>query len=294
MKKTFTVSLCCSVLMTSIYAFPLYADESGASERIALAGELRTLSQRVASASCFLHAGLEPDSSRTVLLDAKDKFRTITAALEFGDPALGVNGAEDRRRTLAGIAKLNELWAPIEEKANAVVAGASTDSDINALAAESMGLLDVANRLVVQLTSQYSGQTSVLHADAVRLDIAGRQRTLAQEIAKNGCLISSDIDIEASTAALGTAANNFEVSMNALRLGLEEVGILPPPNAEISESLDEVARNWSFMSDIAANLAAGEQVDDVTLGVMFLMSNQVTDNMAGVVDQYSAASKIES
>lgn len=267
--------------------------DNGASERIALAGELQMLSQRVVSAACFLHAGIEAESSRATLGAASAQFETITAALEHGNAALGVNGAEDRRRTLAGLEKLNAQWAPIVGHVAQVQNGTSTDSDVAAIADQSVGLLDTASRLVVQITSQYAGQTTVLQSDALRLDLAGRQRTLSQKIAKNGCLISRGLGPEGGDAELRTAADNFDVSMNALRFGMQEVGILPPPNEDLVESLDEVARNWSFMARIVSNLTAGNSVDDVTLGVMFLMSNQVTDNMARVVDQFAEASKLQ-
>ena len=266
--------------------------DDGASERIALAGELGMLSQRVVSAACFLHAGLEPDSSRATLNEATSEFETIAAALEFGNPELGIPTAEERRRTLAGLNKLNNLWAPIAELAQKVDADGGTARDIAAIAIQSGELFETANRLVVQITSQYSGQTTVLQSDALRLDLAGRQRTLAQQIAKTGCLISRDIEVDTSTSELQMAAGNFDVSMNALRFGLQDVGILPPPNDEIVASLDEVANNWSFMSRIVTNLTAGNSVDDITLGVMFLMSNQVTGNMETVVEQYTEASKL--
>ena len=268
--------------------------DDGSSERIALAGQLRMLSQRVVSAACFYQAGIEPDSSLAVLTEATTAFGTIAHALEHCDAALGVVGAEDRRRTLAGLAKLNELWVPIADLAETVKAGEATTNDVSAIATQSVDLLDVADWLVVQITSQYAGQTTVLQSDAVRLDIAGRQRTLAQQIAMNGCLVQRGIEAESNSAALATAAQNFDVSMNALRFGLQEVGILPPPNQDIIDSLDEVAGNWSFMNRIVSNLTSGGSVDDLTLGVMFLMSNQVTGNMERVVDLYSEASKLDS
>jgi len=269
-------------------------NDSSASERIALAGQLRMLSERVVSASCFLHAGIEADSSRTTLATTKSEFEAITAALEFGDPEFGIVGAEDRRRTLAGIAKMNELWAPISTLAMKVDAGASTTEDVAAIASQGEALLDIANRLIVQVTSQYANQTTVLKGDAVRLDISGRQQMLAQTIAKNGCLISRGINVDTGTDALQTAADNFDTSINALRFGLQEVGILPPPTTEIADSLDEVANNWSFMSRFVSDIAAGNATDEITLGVVFLMSNQVTDNMGKVVDLYTDASKVGS
>ena len=270
------------------------ADAENAAERIALAGELRMLSQRVVSAACFLHAGLEPDSSRETLALAVAEFETIAAALQFGNADLGITLAEERPRTLAGLMKLAEQWAPIGEHVRKVSGGEGSLEDISAISAQSADLLDTINRLVVQITSQYARQTTVLTSDALRLDLAGRQRTLAQQIAKNGCLIAASIDANDSAAELRTAAANFEASMDALRFGREDVGILPPPDQAIVDSLADVARQWSFMSRIVTSLADGQTVEGTTLGVMFLMSNQVTDNMEMIVDQFAEASKLRS
>lgn len=270
------------------------ADIGGsASERIALAGQLRMLNQRVVSAACYLHAGMEPDSSRATLVEAVDRFATIAAGLEFGDPALGIPGAEDRRITLAGLARLNAAWAPIAALATKIETGEGATEDIAAMVSHSGTLGDIADRLLVEITSQYASQTTVLQSDALRLEIAGRQQTLSQQIAKNGCLMSRGINPDASAAELSTAAAHFDTSMNALRLGLQDVGILPPPTPEIAQNLDEVARNWSFMAQVVSELSANQMSDDVTLGVMFLMSNQVTDNMAKVVTLYTEASKLD-
>ena len=264
-------------------------EDDGSSERLALSGKLRMLRQRVVSAACYLQAGIETESSRETLVGATAEFEKITAALEFGDTDLGIPTAEERRRTLAGISKINELWAPMATLAAAIEAGNGSTDDVASLAVQSADLLDIAKRLVVQINSQYSGQTSILQSDALTLDIAGRQRMLSQRIAKNGCLVSMGINPEQSLMEMQGASENFDTTLMALRFGMQEAGVQPPPNAEIADGLNVVADNWSAMSPIVADLAAGKTVDSVTHGVMLQKRNQMTGNKNKVVGMFSEA-----
>ncbi|WP_333712578.1 type IV pili methyl-accepting chemotaxis transducer N-terminal domain-containing protein [Yoonia sp.] len=267
--------------------------DGGASQRITLAGNLRMLNERIVSAACYFAAGMEPVSSRATLTETVARFDQIAAALEFGDPALGIIEAEERPRTLARFAALSEVWPPMAALAAKVEAGDGSVDDIAAMASQSVAVRDIVDGLIVQISSQYSTQTTVLQSDVLRLDIAGRQETLSQQIAKTGCLISRGINPDQSAAELATAAEIFDTSMTALRQGRQDVGIEPPPTDEIAASLDEVAKNWSFMKRVVSGLTAGQMSDDITLGVMFLMSNQVTDNMAKAVSLYQEASRLD-
>jgi hypothetical protein len=269
-----------------------FVEDKGASERINFSGKLRMLSQRVVAASCYLQAGIQTDASRATLAAATTEFAVITNALEFGDPDLGIIGAEDRRRTLAGISKLNELWAPIAELASKVEAGTGSVEDITAIAEQSAPLLDIAQRLVVQITSEYASQTTVLQTDAFAIDLAGRQRMLSQRISKNVCLISSGVSVETSQAELANTAQNFEATLFALRDGLPDAGVSAPPNQEVEDGLNVVIQEWATVTPIVAEVAASIALDAEQLGIVFQTGNQMTGNMNAVVGLYAEASKL--
>lgn len=270
-----------------------FVDDDGAAERIDYSGKLRMLSQRIVAASCYLQAGIQSDSSRAVLHSASAEFAQITDALEFGNADMGVLGAEERRRTLVGIQKLRALWKPIEAKAAQVEAGQGTPDAITAIAEQSAPLLDIAKRLVVEITGQYSGQTSVLQTDAFAIDIAGRQRMLAQRISKNVCLIASGINVQASRAELAQAAQNFEAALYALRGGSVEVGIRTPPTQEIGDGLQLVVDDWVRVKPMITRVIAGDALDEEGLGIMFETGNLLTGNMNKVVGLYAGASKMD-
>jgi len=270
-----------------------FVQDNGASERINFSGKLRMLSQKIVATSCYAQAGIAPEMSRASLSATTTEFAQILNALEFGNPDLGILGAEDRRRTLAGINKIKELWTPIAVLAAKVEVGTGTLDDVSAIAAQSAPLLDIAERLVVQISGQYTGQTTVLQTDVFTIDIAGRQRMLAQRISKNICLISAGIDAQSSQAELASAAQDFENALFALRDGMPAAGIVPPPTQAITDGLALVVENWSLASPIVADAFAGFTLDAEKLGIAFQTGNLMTGDMNTVVGLYSDASKLD-
>ncbi|KQB95918.1 hypothetical protein AL073_14760 [Loktanella sp. 1ANDIMAR09] len=269
-----------------------FVEDNGSSERIDFSGKLRMLSQRIVAASCYLQAGVETQASRDTLAAATTEFALITDALEFGNPDLGIIGVEEHRKTLAGIAKLRELWGPISVLADKVEAGDGSVADITAIADQSAPLLEIAQRLVVQITGQYASQTSVLQSDAIAIDLAGRQRMLAQRISKNICLIASGVNVEASSADLVATDEIFRNTLYALRFGLPGAGIQQAKNNDIADGLTVVARNMETLSPLIAEIAAGRTLDPGQLGVAFLTANLMTGNMNRAVGLISEASKL--
>lgn len=264
--------------------------DAGGSQRINLSGKLRMLSQRVVAAACYVHSGASVESSSEVLQSATQEFSRITAALEFGDEQLGVIGVEERRRTLAGINKMNELWAPI---AAYTPVNATTD-DLSAMAMQSADVLRIAKKLVSQISGQYTNPSAMRQADSLIIDLAGRQRMLAQRISKNACLISNGINVEAATAELQAARDVFGSSLFALRNGMPEMGILPPTTEELEVSLTQVITRWEAVQPLLDNVVNSGTLSDDDLAVMFSTGNALTGEMNAIVGLYAAAASFDS
>lgn len=266
-------------------------NEDGASQRINLSGKLRMLSQRVTGASCYVQSGIDSEATTAMLGAAATEFETITAALEFGNDNLGVFGAEERRRTIVGLGKLNELWAPMAEIADHVGTGTASMDEVTAMAEQSGPLLEMAQRMVVEITGEYSNPAEIIQANALLIDISGRQRMLAQRMSKNVCLIAAGINVEAATAELRGASEVFETSLYALRSGMPEAGINPPPNGDIAAGLDAVIAVWAEVKPIVSQTLDGQTPTADQLTQMFHQSNALTGKMNETVGMYSAASK---
>lgn len=270
-----------------------FLEDIGASQRIDFSGKLRMLSQRVVAAGCNYAADIDPANSGPILEAATTEFEVIVDALEFGDPGLGIIGQEERRKTLVGLSKLRELWAPAAVSAELIGAGAGTPEVVATFADQSAPLLNMAKLMVSEISAQYSDPTALLQADALIIDIAGRQRMLAQRMSKNVCLIASGLNVEVATAELTGAAQMFDTSLFALRNGMAEAGIKPPPNDEIAAGLDVVIADWTALQRIVNMVLAGEPLDAEQRSIMFNGSNVMTGHMNTVVGMYSEASKLD-
>lgn len=269
-----------------------FLEDAGDSQRIDFSGKLRMLSQRVPAAACYVQSGIDTADTTALLLAASDEFELITAALEFGNPDLGIMGAEERRKTQVGLGKLNDLWAPVGELARSTAAGGATAEDITLMAEHSVPLLDMAKTMVTVIVGQYAQPAAVLQSDAMLIDIAGRQRMLAQRMSKNVCLISAGINVEVATAELRATSETFGTSLTALRNGLPAAGIMPPPNDDIANGLDAVIATWTQVQPIVNSAIAGEVQDAEHLSIMFHNANGLTGKMNATVGLYSEASKL--
>ncbi len=270
-----------------------YREDTGASQRIDLSGKLRMLSQRIPAAACNYTAGIESATSNTVMNAAIAEFDAIMHALEFGDETLGVIGVEERRKTIVGLGKLRELWEPMRDTANQIGTGGGTAETVATLAEQSADVLKMAQRIVSEISGQYSDPTALLQSDAITIDIAGRQRMLTQRMSKNVCLIASGMTVVAAIEELNDAAQMFDISLGALRSGMDDAGIVPPPTADISAGLAIVLADWGTIQPIVARAAAGEVLDDEQRSIMFNGANTMTGHMNTVVGMYSDASKME-
>lgn len=269
-----------------------FIEEDGGSARINFAGKLRMLSQRIPAAACNLNAGVAPDESETVLNSAVAEFDRILAALEFGDDALGIFGAEERRKTRRIIEELHTRLDPLEAALVDTSEGVPTDAAIQVVADGNSEVLEVAVMLVSQLAGQYANQAELLQSDAITIDIAGRQRMLTQKVSKEVCLIMSDVNADAARETIGGTIRMFESSLDALRNGNQAVGILPPRSDEISVGLDNVHTNWMALKAHLDTIQSGGAIDEEARAVVFLGLNATMAEMNRVVGLYSEQSKL--
>ena len=265
----------------------------GGPERINFSGKLRMLSQRIPAAACNLQASVNPDASAKILEAATVEFEQILNALENGDESLGIIGEETRRKTLAALGKLNETWAPIDEAARTIIDRGPDPELTRVLADRNDALLDAAKLLVSEISGQYADPAALLQADALRIDIAGRQRMLSQRMSKEACLVLSDINAEASLESMGKTVNMFDVSLTALRMGMPAAGIKASSDASIVAGLDLVAADWTSFKPLMDDLAAGGTWDADTRVKVFEGLNTLLVNMNKVVGMYTDESKLD-
>ena len=298
--STFTAAACTMFFAISLalvvpvgaaaQAAPAQSDDVGASERVNYSGKLRMLSQRIAAAACNKHADINGKQASALLLASTAEFTQILDGLQYGSQDLKMIGEETDRKVLRSIGQIRDLWGPLHDRVRSMDdAATSSDEMVVDIANESAPLLEAAKLLVTEVSGEYSDPTALVQADALAIDIAGRQRMLAQRISKNACLVASGLLPEAA-AELAGAVKIYQASANALRNGMSSAGIQAPPTEEIAIGLQGVLDGWASVQPLLSALQDGAEVSRDDRAEIFEQMNNLTAQMNTIVGQYSAAS----
>ncbi|MDB2407827.1 type IV pili methyl-accepting chemotaxis transducer N-terminal domain-containing protein [Jannaschia sp.] len=268
-------------------------EEVGSAARIDLSGKLRMLSQRVPSALCAMGAGTAGDSARAILVAAIEEERAILSALADGDDRRGIFGAEDSPKLLRGIERIAEVADPVLDRATTASEHGATAEDVTFVQEQSAEILTRAKQLVVVISDKYANPAELLLADAVAIDIAGRQRMLAQRMAKDFCLLASGHGDQALADDLAQTMQTFEASLDALRLGMPEAGIVEPPTDAIRFVLEEVEASWTLLSGLLVTYEEDGGAGQNQRDTVFFGMNALTAKMNTAVGLYAEASDLD-
>lgn len=265
----------------------------GSAERIQRSASLRMLSQRISATVCNRVAGIGVADADKLLTRAIRDYRRIVAGLKDGDDGLGLYGPESDRIVLRDIAVLTELWEPLNATFDAVDNDALTYDHAVQIAQTVPAMLDTSKQLLGFVVAEYSDPTQMLQSDAVLLQIAERQRMLEQEIANATCMIGDGIEVDAARAKLDEAVPLYEVSLAALRSGLPEAGVAPPPTQAIDLWLSDISDRWDDVRPLLDTISAGGDISIEDRTFVFEEMNKLTWMMNVTVGQYTEASKLQ-
>lgn len=265
--------------------------DDGAAARVLEAGELRMLGQRIATAACAWLAGVA--GAEADLRASVARFDRVIAGLEGGDPGLGIPTPETDRRVLADIAAAHAIWDPLHVVLDRVLAEGPTRADVLHIAERSLPLLAATDHLASVISGEYSDPTQLLQVDAIAIDIAARQETLAEEMAKDICLLALRLgDATAERAELSRALTLFEASLTALQDGMPEAGVAPPPTDAIRAELARVRAEWAPVRGTLAAVAGGGAVPEGETARIYHALTVVTDHMVDIAKLYAEASRL--
>ncbi len=239
-----------------------YDVESDGADRIHIAGQLRTLTQQVAAASCALTSDIAVEEAHDVLELATAQFDRYIVALKDGDEGLHILHPETRRLTLEDIDHVREEWDAIHGAIDSVLADGHDVESAHIIDDHNLKLLGLTTILASDIASQYAHPFEISAADAMTIEIAGRQRMLTQKMAKDACEIWTGYHSEEAKEDLAQTMTIFEASLNALRFGLPEAGIQAAPNDAIRNDLDELLARWDIIKVNAQTLVDGGTLNE--------------------------------
>jgi len=235
---------------------------SDGADRILLAGQLRTLTQQVAAASCAITSGVDVDEAYSVLEQATTTFDRYLVALHDGDEAMQIHGPEENARISRDIEHVQQEWLEIRGAIEAVLADRNNVDAAHVIDDHNMKLLELTTILSTDISGRYSDPYEVSARDALLIEIAGRQLMLTQRMAKDSCEIWSGYHSEDAKIDLVATMEVFESSLTALRFGLGEVGVMAAPNDAIRDDLDILLTRWDVVKENQQTLVDGGELND--------------------------------
>jgi hypothetical protein len=266
-------------------------EDIGAAERIEAADKLRTLSQEVSASACFYFNDIGTEDSRARMLTAQSEFRRNYDALLKGNPAMNIIGGETRRKTLEELAKIEALWIPIEAAVDLIAADREDVAALNIIKDNAASLFALTDHLVSELSGEYSNPAELLLVDVLMLDLSGRQSMLSQKISKNACKIWTREEADTARSTLIEDMQTFELGLNALRHGMEALGLKPAPTPEIADGLDAVIVAWSETRPSLDELVENGTLSEAAQAEIYEQMNKKTKTLEDITHAYVAYSK---
>ncbi len=269
-----------------------FIEDEGASERIDVAGKLRMLSQRIPATACFAHIGIQTEVSKATLASSAAEFSGILEALQVGAPEIGIPSKEEDFTVLRALKNVHSVWQPLQKNIKNVIDLGGYEWSVAYVANQSVPLLDESIWLSSVLIGEYSEPAVLLQADALTIDIAGRQRTLSQRIAKSACLYSTGLETVYAGDELTEAVQHYDASLRALRFGMPEAGIQATKDPAINDKLDVIMTKWEGVKPILEAVVTGKSITDADREEVYNVMNKLTESMDVIVLRYNDKSKL--
>ena len=254
--------------------------------RIDIAGRQRMLTQRMAKAVCNIHEGHVVDMHLEMLANDYHLFSDTLNILIDGGGEHDLEPENDRR-TLEELGHVLTQWARLSEIVDhAIKTGTVSEEDLGYVSSHDLELLEDSDHAVSLIEQNYANPNTLNMATAITLNIFGRQRMLAQQSAKGYCYVASGHNNGEETANLEEARSIFSVSLDAIRFGLPEMGIAPPPTDEIAAQLGVVAEIWQGMDAVFRAAIAGTTPTEEEITFIAIESMQLQNAMNTAVQMY--------
>ncbi|MEL6683190.1 MAG: type IV pili methyl-accepting chemotaxis transducer N-terminal domain-containing protein [Pseudomonadota bacterium] len=236
--------------------------ESDGADRILLAGKLRTLTQQVAASSCAATSGVDVEEAHDVLVQATADFDRYVAALRDGDEGLHILGPEEDARIVRDLDHVLAEWSAIHGAVDKVIANGSDVESAHIIDDHNLKLLELATVLSSDIVGRYSHPYEMTSADAMMIEIAGRQLMLTQRMAKDACEVWTGYHADTAKEDLAATMQIFETSLTALRYGMPEAGLSAAPNDVIRTDLDILLERWEVIKVNQQTLVDGGELTE--------------------------------
>ena len=236
--------------------------ESDGADRIRLSGQLPTLTQQVAAASCALTSDVDVEEAHDILEHATNQFDRYIVALRDGDEELHILHPEENRRTLVDLEHVLTEWQAIHGAIDSILVDGDDVESSHIIDDHNLKLLELTSILASDIAGQYAHPFEITADNVILIELAGRQRMLTQKMAKDACEIWTGYHSEEAKEDLRSTMVIFENSLVALRDGMPSVGVLPAPNDIIRADLDDLLNRWGILKPNLTTLIDGGELNE--------------------------------
>ena len=264
-------------------------------DRIVIAGRQRMLAEGMAAKLCYKTAGVADSAAQRDLYTMWNIFGWYHAGLRNGNPQLGLS-PERHPDVLNAWAQMDLIWGGLNGVYEGAIATGQSDPGTLAIAVDLTDTVtDGATQLVAALRAAYAEQLGPQgFGSALLIDLYERQRMLGQKIAKDVCMLHLEPGSPVRLENLNKVLAIFRLSLDAFQNGLADVGVPPPPSAEIAEQLGQAKASWSPAAALADASAKGRVLSLAELGTFSQAMDLFTSDMTAAINALIAATAGES
>ncbi len=291
--RCFAIAAVTASLLGIMFAAPTQArplnEELYASgtTRIILSAKMRGLAEAMASASCRVIGDIGTADAQEDLLSSSQEFVSILDGLRNGNADIGLHGVETHGRTIQALDATTAIWDPVVAKESLILlSDNSSASDAAVIHDGYVGLVEQVERLAAVVAGHYADPQHLLKSDATILNFASRQRVLVYRMTRDMCELAIGTGAENTKDELQASTDQFEQTLIALRDGFAAVGINPPPNEAVRDSIVSMLVVWQAERDVFDTALAGEIPAKDLVARAADLSNRLSDRMDETIFLY--------
>lgn len=266
--------------------------DTKAAERINYASTVRATGQQMALAICLAKAGVNPEANNAVVTDSADLLTKLVAALEMGDASMGLD-KEDHEPVISAVRGLNSQWTRFDEQVKKLLAGDDADNAYDYISRQNINMSYASRAFLVRAMQFYVVAPELLQSYAYTLDISARQRALLMQMAKESCGLATGNTVMGNVNRLQNASRLFDLSLSALKNGLEAAGVITPPTPEIEAALAAITTDWDALKPEFEKVSGPGAIDVAKAAEIGAMSDALFVKLVALADLYVQASKFK-
>jgi hypothetical protein len=210
---------------------------------INLAGKQRMLIQKMSKEAMLIKLGIDIEKSQKSLKESSTLFDKTLKGLLYGDKDLDLVPIKDKK-IRASLQNIEKLWRPFYKKIKDIYQLKNlTDDTFKYIEENNLKLFNEMNKIVyLYADSGTQGDNKLAMANDINL--AGKQRMLTQQIAKDLLFYQAGLNRDKALKSIKKSVKLFDKTLKGLFNGDKELKIIGTKLPDIVNQLKVVEKSW--------------------------------------------------